>query len=144
MDDAAGAFEQISAPSGPPSVGGLESVFYRMSATDLYLVKAALTATRDAGTVDEVAARIEPVSAPLARWVARQADVRGTGDVLSTIVGVLLTLYMLSEEPAPPDQLHEVVEKAAAGQPHLMPLPKRVDCFCGSGKKYKSCHGRTP
>src|SRR6185312_476163 len=103
-----------------------------------------LTATRDAGTVHDVAARVEPVSAPLATWVAGQHDVRRTGDVLSTIVGVLLSLYVVSEEPAPPEELHQVIENAASGQLHRMPLSRRADCFCGSGKKYKSCHGRTP
>ena len=143
-NDTGGAFEQISAQSGRTSAAGLDSVFYRMSANDLFLVKAALTATRDAGTVQDVAARIEPVSAPLAAWVAQQHDVRSTGDVLSTIVGVLLSLYVVSEEPAPPEELRQVIENAASGQLHMMPLSRRADCFCGSGKKYKSCHGRTP
>ncbi|BBY28050.1 SEC-C metal-binding domain-containing protein [Mycolicibacterium sediminis] len=143
-NDAGGAFEQISAQSGRLPVAGLDTVFYRMSANDLFLIKAALTATRDAATVQEMADRIEPVSPPLALWVARQADVRATGDVLSTIVGVLLNLYVVSEEPAPPEELHQVIENAGSGQLHRMPLSRRADCFCGSGKKYKSCHGRTP
>jgi uncharacterized protein YchJ len=61
---------------------------------------------------------------------------------LSTIVDVLLTLYVISEEPATPRQLNDVIVNVLGGQLDQLPLPRRGPCFCGSGRRYNRCHGR--
>jgi hypothetical protein len=61
---------------------------------------------------------------------------------LTTIVDVLLALYVIAEETAPPDQLDEVISNVSTGRLDRLPLPRRGPCFCDSGKRYGKCHGR--
>jgi hypothetical protein len=126
-----------------PDPSRLDGVFYGMPAHDLFLLRSALGAVESARSVEDLAGTVEPVSAPLARWLREQ---RGEPPVIASallaIVGVLLTIWIFSEEPATPARLEDVIDKAIAGRLHEMPIPRRGACFCGSGKKYKSCHGR--
>jgi hypothetical protein len=114
-----------------------------MPAHDLFQLGSALRSVEAADSVDTLAQAVEPVSAPLAGWLREQsAEPPVVAAALSAIVGVLLTIWILSEEPATPGRLEDVIDKALAGRLDEMPIPRRGACFCGSGKKYKSCHGR--
>jgi hypothetical protein len=64
--------------------------------------------------------------------------------VLSTIIGVLLTIYLSAPAPAPPAQINQFIVNVESDKLNQLPLPLRGPCFCGSGKRYKNCHGRTP
>ncbi|BBZ26681.1 hypothetical protein MMAD_09760 [Mycolicibacterium madagascariense] len=61
---------------------------------------------------------------------------------LRTVLDVLVALYAISDEPATPAQLTEVVDKVAADRLGELPLPRRSPCFCHSGRRYQKCHGR--
>ncbi|WP_237570138.1 SEC-C domain-containing protein [Mycolicibacterium lacusdiani] len=114
-----------------------------MPAHDLFQLGSALRTVECAQSVDDLAEAVDPVSAPLGRWLREQsAEPPVVAAALSAIVGVLLTIWILSEEPATPERLDDVIDKALAGRLNEMPIPRRGACFCGSGKKYKSCHGR--
>jgi hypothetical protein len=56
-------------------------------------------------------------------------------------IDALLTLYVVSEEPAPPEQLRLVIENVLDDPLDQLPLPSRGPCFYGSGKRYTKCHG---
>lgn len=114
-----------------------------MPARDLFQLKSALRTVDTTASVEVLAETVEPVSAPLAGWLREQsAEPPVVATALSSIVGVLLTIWILSEEPATPGRLDDIIDKALAGRLDEMPIPRRGACFCGSGKKYKSCHGR--
>lgn len=114
-----------------------------MPARDLFQLKSALRTADTTASVEVLAETVEPVSAPLAGWLREQsAEPPVVATALSAIVGVLLTIWILSEEPATPGRLDDVIDKALAGRLDEMPIPRRGACFCGSGRKYKSCHGR--
>jgi hypothetical protein len=114
-----------------------------MPARDLFQLGSALRTVESAESVDVLAQAVEPVSPPLAGWLREQpAEPSVVAAALSAIVGVLLTIWILSEEPATPGRLDDVIDKGLAGRLNEMPIPRRGACFCGSGKKYKSCHGR--
>jgi hypothetical protein len=114
-----------------------------MPALDLFQLGSALRTVESAGSVADLAEAVQPVSPPLAGWLREQsAEPPVVATALSAIVGVLLTIWVLSEEPATPGRLDDVIDKALAGRLHEMPIPRRGACFCGSRKKYKSCHGR--
>jgi len=102
-----------------------------------------LRSVESADSVEALAQAVEPISAPLAGWLRKQsAEPPVVATALAAIVGVLLTIWILSEEPATPGRLDDVIDKGLAGRLDEMPIPRRGACFCGSGKKYKSCHGR--
>ena len=62
---------------------------------------------------------------------------------LGTVLDVLVALYAISDEPATPAQLTEVIAKVSADQLSELPLPRRSPCFCHSGRRYRKCHGRS-
>jgi hypothetical protein len=127
----------------PDEVVALRRAFYRLSTSDLYRLRSTLT--HGAQSIDDLAIAAVPTSGALADWIRHRQgrnDVRSIAELLDTVAGVLLTLYMVAEEYAPPLQVVEVIEKAATGRLHEMPVPRGVECFCGSGKKFKRCHAR--
>ena len=98
----------------------------------------------DECTLAELAAATAPAHGPLAAWIERHPDdgVRSIKTTLSTIVKVLLALYVVSEEPASPQQLRAVITNVVADRLDQLPLHGRGPCFCDSGRRYKKCHGR--
>ena len=119
------------------SVEQLQAVLYDVQLSGLQRIRLALRSD-DVAAIAPAATSISP---RLAEWLAadESAEVAST---LATVLDVLLALYALSEEPAPPDQLKDVIEHVAAGELNRLPLPARGACFCGSGDRYKKCHGR--
>ena len=88
-----------------------------------------------------------PVSARLAMWIGssdEDGDAASVAAILSTVVDVLLTLYLISEEPATPEQVAHVVLHVVDGRLDRLPLLPRGPCFCGSDLRYKKCHGQRP
>lgn len=139
-DDAAGMGPAIN-------TAGLAGIFYRLTPNDLYRLRAAVTRADAAASLDALADAVAPSSERLAAWLHRQpvgTSGASVAALLTTVINVLLTLYVVADEAAPPAQVAEVVDKARTGLLHEMPIPGRVSCFCGSGKRYKRCHGTAP
>lgn len=136
-------------------VGGrLQVIFEDMSVSQLLQAQQALQAAlrQPDVTVDDVAASVEKASAGFAAWIREFASQHK--DVIA-LVGVLLTAVMLAialmrgEPPPTTNNYHfdidvEVeVKRLERGEPVARPpYPRRQPCLCGSGKRYKNCHGR--
>ena len=69
-------------------------------------------------------------------------DATSSKAVLSTVTDVLLALYVVSDEPAPPEQLRKLLVDVLDGRLDRLPLPSGGRCFCGSGRRYGKCHRR--
>ncbi len=140
--------DDSEAGMGPAiNTAGLAGVFYRLTPNDLYRLRAAVTRTDAVVDLDVLAAAVAPSSERLATWLHRQpvgTNGASVAALLTTVINVLLTLYVVADEAAPPAQVAEVVDKARTALLHEMPIPGRVSCFCGSGKRYKRCHGTAP
>ena len=148
---AAGSCPYCGQPSRRPSAprvdaadDRLQFLFYDAQLVILQRLATALRTVGDESTLAELAAATAPIHGPLATWIERQPDdgVRSIKTTLSTIVKVLLALYVVSEEPASPQQLRTVVTNVVVGRLDQLPLYGRGPCFCDSGKRYKKCHGR--
>ena len=107
----------------------MQAALYGLPLATLQRVKLALRSQAPAAASE--------AHAPLAEWIASR-----DGN-LATIIDVLVALYVISEEPATPDELTEVIAKVTQGNLSELPLPRRSPCFCDSGRRYKKCHGRT-
>lgn len=134
--DSAADVTLTSIPCRHRRYGLLQVAFYDLPLVNLQLLSRVL---RSADTT-ELPAAVAPISAPLAEWIDL-TDGPSTRAWLATLVDVLLALYVIAEETAPPDQLTEVIENVANGRLDRLPLPGRGPCFCGSQKRYKKCHG---
>lgn len=120
-------------------VADLQAFFYGMTWAQLQGLK---TSFQSPGPSDATVAE-------LARWIGPNAfndddDAAATSSkaVLSTITDVLLALYVVSDEPAPPDQLRKLFVDVLDGRLDRLPLPSSGPCFCGSGRRYGKCHRR--
>lgn len=121
----------------------LQSALYGLPLTTLQRVKGALRSHGESPDSAALEAALTAVHRPLAEWIRYQdGDAASVTPILSTIVDVLLTLYVISEEPATPRQLNDVIVNVLGGQLDQLPLPRRGPCFCGSGRRYNRCHGR--
>lgn len=139
-------------------VGGrLQVIFEDMSVSQLRQAREALQAAlrQPDATVDDVAASVEKTSAGFAAWIREFAshnkDVIGLVDTLLAAIAVMLIIgqAVTKEDPAP-QAVNKVdidvriqVERIERGDPIIRPpYPRRQPCLCGSGKRYKNCHGR--
>ncbi len=88
---------------------------------------------------------------------AHQAFEELLGDIQYDIASIIFRVQLVKEAPPPPPPPPALMGRAprqpGAGQPspngdpRPMPVPagklgRNDPCFCGSGKKYKKCHGR--
>ncbi|MDT5070896.1 MAG: hypothetical protein QOH82_216, partial [Mycobacterium sp.] len=99
-------------PHGAPDwlVERLQSALYGLPLTTLQRVKRALRSHGESADNAALEAALTSVHRPLAEWIRYQdGDAASVTPILSTIADVLLTLYVISEEPAPPRQLNDVI-----------------------------------
>ena len=70
-------------------------------------------------------------------------------EFVTMLLTALTFIYMMltSHPEAPPTAtqvINTIIERPAAAPIASSPMPGRNDpCYCGSGKKYKKCHGAT-
>jgi hypothetical protein len=135
------AVERHGASDG--QVERLQSALYGLPLTTLQRVKHALRSHGESPDSAALQAALTAVHRPLAEWIGHQdRNAASVRPILSTVVDVLLTLYVISEEPATPRQLNDVIVNVLGGRLDQLPLPRRGPCFCGSGRRYHRCHGR--
>jgi hypothetical protein len=121
----------------------LQSALYGLPLTTLQRVKLALRSHGESPDSAALQAALTSVHRPLAEWIGHQdRNAASVRPILSTVVDVLLTLYVISEEPATPRQLNDVIVNVLGARLDQLPLPRRGPCFCGSGRRYNRCHGR--
>ncbi len=104
-------------------------------------VKKAIETARDAGaTKDEVAAVVQSDSEVLAKYLA-MLEPKSAGDLygmLGCIITFLTFLVALKQLSSPAI----VVNQYITNQTEPMAPSRSSPCPCGSGKKFKQCHGR--
>jgi hypothetical protein len=112
--------------------------------------------TQPDATIEKVAESVESASPGLASWIRTKANenqgVLSLVQILLWIVSILLTIGQLTDKAAPPSNvtnnqtiITQTIQKLDNGEAvNNPPIPRRQPCFCGSGKRYKNCHGRHP
>lgn len=46
--------------------------------------------------------------------------------------------------PAPPLRLQNAIAKVREYHVYMLPIPRSGPCFCGSGARFRACHGKPP
>jgi hypothetical protein len=130
--------------SADDTVDQLQRAFDRMPQVSLQRLKTWLRATGEAPISYGLTLTSAPASRPLVAWIEQHDDEDSVvvKTTLSIIADALLSLYVISEEAAPADQLRDVVAAVVSGRLDQLPLPPHGPCFCGDGKRYHECHGR--
>ncbi len=142
----------LQAPATSDNLRRLVSVLASASREDQYALRVALadsqgrTATEIADNIEEAA----PSLRGLADWIRDRENRIELATWLTVIIGILGILLALrpSQQGVTPEQIEQIIHAVAPtapAQPRSAKLPGRNEpCHCGSGKKYKRCHGAPP
>jgi hypothetical protein len=138
------------------AVGHLDVVFHDLEFEQLCDLQDALHAlVRDvlhgalvdgAPSIADVADLVEIHSPGTADWV-RSHDHGEASDVvmmLLSAVAVAIAWWTHRHVRPPVDSIRTLVIDIDDGDSYLLPIPGGEPCFCDSGMKFESCHGRPP
>ena len=94
----------------------------------------------------QIAKTVEGQSKDVATWL-RFRGTRGDAAKVVLLLGtssVAIAWLTYRAKPAPPPSIQQAIDSIDEGHPYLLPIPRCDPCFCGSGTKFKNCHGRPP
>ena len=94
----------------------------------------------------EVAEIVGLHSAGAADWV-RSHDHGEASDMVMTLlsaVAVAIAWWTHRHAPPPVDSIRTLVRDIDDGDAYLLPILAGESCFCDSGMRFETCHGRSP
>ncbi len=94
----------------------------------------------------QIAKTVESQSKDVATWL-RFRGTRGDAATAVLLLGTLavaIAWLTYRAKPAPTPSIQQAIDSIDEGHPYLLPIPRCDPCFCGSGTKFKNCHGRPP
>ena len=125
----------------------LAMALHRMTVDELRRLQETLhTLIREGNASEaELAKTVECQSKDVGTWLR----FRGTRADVATVVllgtlAVAIAWLTHRGKPAPVPSIQQAIDNVDEGHPYLLPIPRCDPCFCGSGTKFKSCHGRPP
>jgi hypothetical protein len=125
----------------------LEAALLGWSIDELRRMQTLLGEAQRAGLgIRAVAAAVENHSKELAFWMRN----RGTHDdeaqvlILLGALAVAAAWLTYRAQPAPSRRIREAIATIDEGHSYLLPIPRSGPCFCGSGSKFRDCHGHPP
>jgi hypothetical protein len=94
----------------------------------------------------QIAKAVESQSNDVATWLRfrRTGDDAATMELLLGTLAVAIAWLTYRAKPAPTRNIQQAIDSIDEGHPYLLPIPRCDPCFCGSGTKFKNCHGRPP
>jgi ribosomal protein S27AE len=128
--------------------GRLRMAFHDLTLDELRALQSRIRAAQDGGvgTAEDLAAAVEESSPGIAQWIRSQdnrMEVYQIVTVILALIAIFISLHPPSAAPTPA-QINQVIFNIQDGHANDLPIPRRSPCFCGSGKRYKNCHGKYP
>lgn len=127
--------------------GQLRFMFEALTPDELTSVRASLQSVlrQPDATVETVAQSVEPTAPGLAAWIREKSN---ANQGVIALVGLLLVIIQmvaqgLNASPEINVTINNTINQFDRGEVvEEPPIPRRHPCFCGSGKRFKNCHGR--
>lgn len=95
---------------------------------------------------EQIARALEPHSAQVAAWF-RFREARGEAVKVVMLLGALavaIAWMTHRHAPAPTPRLQDAIARVREDHVYMLPIPRSDPCFCGSGSRFRTCHGRPP
>ena len=95
---------------------------------------------------EQIARALERHSADVAAWF-RFGEARGEAVKVVMLLGALaVAIAWLTHRhvPAPAPRLQDAIARVREDHVYMLPIPRSDPCFCGSGSRFRTCHGRPP
>jgi uncharacterized protein YecA (UPF0149 family) len=142
----------LQAPVTSDNLRRLVDVLSSASREDQRALRALLAESqgRSADQLADDIERVVPRFHKLADWIRDRENRIELATWLTVLTGVLAILLALrpSQQGVTPRQMEQIIHAVAptvSAQPRPPKLPGRNEpCYCGSGRKYKRCHGASP
>lgn len=126
----------------------LESALTGMTLDELNELQDHLHALLRAGLppVERIAEVLKGHDVDVARWLRfRQSDDDAVKVVmLLGAVAVAIAWLTYRHMPAPTRRLQDAVATVREDHVYMLPIPRNDPCFCGSGGRFRACHGKLP
>ena len=127
---------------------GVESALRRMSVEELSRLQDVLLGQLRTGlpSTEQLARAVESESLDVAAWFrfreAPDEAVRVVMLLAALAVGVAWRTHRHS--PAPVPKLQDAIARVREDHVYMLPIPRSEPCFCGSGARFRGCHGKPP
>jgi hypothetical protein len=126
----------------------VEAVLVGMTLDELSHLQDALLEELRTGmpSSEQIAKALERQSVEVAAWF-RFRQTAGEAVKIVMLLGALAVAiaWMTHRHvPAPPNRLQEAMARVREDHVYMLPIPRSDPCFCGSGSRFRSCHGRPP
>jgi len=94
---------------------------------------------------EQIARALEGHSHDVAAWFR----FRHTGEAVKIVMllgalAVAIAWQTHRHVPAPDHRLQDAMARVHEDHVYMLPIPRSDPCFCGSGSRFRSCHGRPP
>ena len=96
--------------------------------------------------IEQVAKALERQDVDVAAWF-RFREAREDAVKLVMLLGALgLSIAWMTHRnaPAPTGRLQDAIARISEHHIYMLPIPRSDPCFCGSGSRFRACHGKLP
>jgi hypothetical protein len=126
----------------------VESVLNQMTLDELSALQDTLFEQLRMGLppADQIADALERHSADVADWFRAREPHSEAVEVVMLLVALAVAIAWLRHRgtPAPNHRLQDAIARVRDDQVYMLPIPRCDPCFCGSGSRFRACHGRPP
>jgi uncharacterized protein YchJ len=126
----------------------VESVLNGMTLEELAAVQDTLFEQLRTGLppAERIAKALERESAGVADWFRLQAFRGEAVEVVTLLVGLAVASAWMRRggTPASTRRLQDAMARVREEHVYMLPIPRDDPCFCGSGSRFRACHGRPP
>jgi hypothetical protein len=126
----------------------IESVLTAMTLEELSRLQDILLEQLRTGlpSSEQIAKALERQSVEVAAWFRFR---QSTGEAVKVVMllGALAvaSAWMTHRHiPAPTHRLQDAMARVREDHVYMLPIPRSDPCFCGSGGRFRACHGRPP
>jgi hypothetical protein len=97
-------------------------------------------------TVDHMTELTANHTPAVAHWLHARGgcDETTKATMLLGAVAVAIVWQTYRMRPAPAGELRRAIQRIESGVAYTLPIPRHKPCFCGSGTRFRDCHGHPP
>jgi hypothetical protein len=126
----------------------LESALNSMTSDELTSLQGTVIEQLRGGlpSIEQLAKALERQDVDVAAWFRfREAQEDAVKVVmLLGALGVAIAWRTHRNAPAPPQRLQDAIARICEDHVYMLPIPRSDPCFCGSGSRFRACHGKVP
>ena len=96
--------------------------------------------------VEQIAKALEHQDVEVAAWFRfRESDEEAVKSMmLLGALAVAIAWMTFRGRPAPAGRLQDAIARICEDHLYMLPIPRSDPCFCGSGTRFRTCHGKVP